>query len=67
VPKQKYLAIAIGRDDTNKRWATILEHIEDGVVVKRELLCTNASKSTALDRCKIALIKRLLKEEFRVL
>lgn len=63
----RYKSVTIGRDTSGKRWATILETIEDGKVVNREVLCTNTSKSTAIDRCKIAVVRNLLKEEHRVL
>lgn len=65
-PKLSYTAVSIGRNGKN-RWATMLDHIEDGVVVRREALVEDSTKGTALDRLKITVIRRMVREEKRVL
>lgn len=65
-PKLRYKAISIGKNKEN-RWATMLDTIEDGVVVHRHAVVEDTSRGVALERLKIYVIRSLLQEDGRVL
>lgn len=59
-PTRKWKSLSIGRG-TRDRWTTIVEHIEDGKIVKRETLVANTGKMDALHKFKLFVTRQFLR------